>query len=70
MSKLEIKQKRRIRFLEEALQPFADVPVTEAGDVWFYVGKADPKYPAHLHTVDFLTAKEAVNRNRRSLADF
>ena len=40
MSKVEIRQKRRIRQLEEALRPFAHTPLAPAGAdaIWLYSG--------------------------------
>ncbi len=60
MSKLEIRQKQRIRNLEEALRPFAEIVVPTEGDVWFYVGVAQEGFPAELHTRDFTKARVAM----------
>ncbi len=51
--------RREIEALRGALRRFADVPITEVGDVWIYVGKRDPSgynLPP-LHTEDFMLAR-------------
>ena len=74
MSRQEIKLRRKVRELEGALRPFArfsndrtglgwkvdDIFVPTEGDVWLYVGTADPHAPAHLHTNDFRLARSLV----------
>ena len=75
MSKREIKLSRRVRELEAGLRPFAkfthvpdriepkkphEVFVPTEGDVWLYVGQADPRSAAHLHTDDFQLARSLV----------
>ncbi|MEE8607917.1 MAG: hypothetical protein V3S55_09940 [Nitrospiraceae bacterium] len=59
MSKVEIRQKRRIQELEDALRPFAEVKVDGEGDaVWLYRGhSAVAQEPPHLHPQDFLMAQ-------------
>ena len=69
MSKLEIKQKRRIKELEDALKPFAGVVIPKefynvaflggnpGGEVWLYVGVAREGYPGELHTDHFFMAQ-------------
>ncbi len=37
-----------------------DVFVPDRGDVWFYIGQADPRTRAHLHTDDFQRARSLV----------
>ena len=75
MSRKEIRLSRRVRELEGALRPFAkfthvpdritpkkphEVFVPTEGDVWLYIGEADPHAPAHLHTNDFQVARMLV----------
>lgn len=60
MSKKEIRLQRENRELKAALGRFAEVPVSEEGDVWFYIGVKEPSgYNAPpLHTDDFIRAQE------------
>ncbi len=75
MSRKEIRLQRRVRDLEGALQPFArfthipdrlekkrpdEIFVPTEGDVWLYVGTAEPHARAHLHTDDFQLARSLV----------
>ena len=71
MSRKEIRLQRRVRDLEGVLQPFSrfthvekkaadEIFVPTEGDVWLYVGTADPHAPAHLHTNDFQLARSLV----------
>ncbi len=51
--------RREIEALRGVLKRFADVPITEVGDVWLYVGKkSDDGYNVPpLHTEDFMLAR-------------
>ena len=77
MSKLEIRQRRRIHELEEALAPFARVVIPDefyntdflgdnrGGDVWLYVGRAQESHPGDLHTDDFFMARYLVRTDHK-----
>lgn len=63
VSRKRSKKETRRERLRAAIFPFANVPITEEGDVWLYVGTADEDgalpmqdgtyQKAHLHTKDF-----------------
>ena len=76
MSKLEIRRRKRIRELEEALAPFARVVIPKeffneflgdnpGGDVWLYVGRAQENVKSDLHTDDFFMARHLVRTDHK-----
>ena len=62
MSKVEIRQKKRIRALEAALRPFAEAPPAPAGTnaAWLYFG-AGIREDFDLVPADFALAREALH---------
>ena len=63
MSKVEIRQKKRIRQLEEALRPFAAVPPEPdypSAPIYFYVGQDCAGCDVLLRTDDFTRARVAL----------
>lgn len=65
------KRKKKRQRLLDTLRPFLNVPITENGHVWLYVGRPDAVAggvtladgtvaESHLHTNDFLALREAL----------